>query len=136
MPSRQIRRLALACAGTLLGPWVAAQDSHPYNDTWRVAYTNKAGVAREGKVVINGNTGSWDMIAVRRNNPCTVRAFPITVTAATSTALQFDIQRAAALPGCTDGTARLRRIDDNTVEGGVDDIRFRMLREPQAAPGG
>ena len=84
---------------------------------------------REGRVVITGGGGRWEMNVRQRTNPCAGREAPIVVTEATDSALRFIIQRSAALAGCEDGKARLERVDDKTLQGEFDGMQLRLVRE-------
>lgn len=120
-------RFFLALAALALA--AQAQESNPYNGTWKAEYTNRNGATREGKVVISDRTGTWDMAVQRGNNPCAGRAYPIAVTVANATELSFEISRAKTLAGCKDGSASLKRVDDKTLEGEFDDFKLRLVRQ-------
>jgi hypothetical protein len=125
-PSRVVCAAFLAVAGSAL-----AQADHPYNGTWRAELEGAAhGVPLEGTVVIEDEGGTWDILARKGNNPCVGREAPITVQQATADELVFEINRSKALPGCQDGMARLRRTDNNTLEGVFDKGRkVRLVRQ-------
>ena len=106
-----------------------SQEMKPYDGSWKAEYTAKNGTSREGKVTIANGAGTWDMAVQARNNPCLGRAYPITVTVATANELTFQINRAATLPGCKDGTASLKRVDEKTLEGEFDSTKLRLVRE-------
>jgi hypothetical protein len=106
-----------------------AEGPQSYDGTWKAEFVGRAGATRDGKVVIQGTTGSWDMAVRVRNDPCQGRAYPITVTSATDSELVFRIERAATLAGCKDGKASLRRVDERTLEGQFDGFKLRMLRD-------
>ena len=118
---------ALALAALALGS-AQAQDTNPYNGTWKAEYTNR-GAAREGKVVITDRTGTWDMAVQRSNNPCTGRAYPIEIIVANASELRFEISRAKALTGCKDGLAVLKPVNDKTLEGEFDNFKLRLVRQ-------
>ena len=104
---------------------VLAQSSNPYVGTWSASYQNASGKSRQGTVVVSEQGGTWDMDVASRDNPCTGRSVPIEVQRATSDDLVFAIRRSKALPGCKDGLAAFKRVDDRTLEGTFDN-RFAM----------
>ena len=106
-----------------------AQDVNPYNGTWKVAYDSKKGANREGTVVVSGKGGTWDMLTQRSKNACAGKEVPIAVRTATADELVFEINRSKALMGCKDGLAKLKRVDDNTLEGEFDGKKFTMTRD-------
>jgi len=65
-----------------------------------------------------------------RNNPCAGRVAPITVRSATADDLVFEINRSTALAGCKDGIAKLKRVDDKTLQGEFDGGRkLKLIRQ-------
>ena len=107
-----------------------AQEPNPYNGTWRAEFETKKGSDMEGTIVIKDQGGSWDMLGKANNNPCVGRAYPITVQQATAESLVFKINRAETLAGCKDGTVKLRRVDDKTLEGEFEKVRpIKLIRQ-------
>lgn len=106
-----------------------AQDTNAYVGTWRAEFKTSAGAMREGKVVISEKSGSWDMALQNRGNPCVGRAYPISIISATADELSFSIDRAKTLAGCPDGLAKLKKVDDKTLEGEFDQTRFKLVRQ-------
>lgn len=107
-----------------------AQDANPFNGTWRASFETKKGTGREGKVVISGQTGTWDLALQAGSNPCVGRAFPLAVQRATNEELVVEIQRSKALAGCKDGQATFRRVDDKTLQGEFDGGRkITLMKE-------
>lgn len=104
-----------------------AQQANPYDGSWRAAFEGQRGAGREGKVVISGQAGSWDMAVTDRKDPCVGRAAPISVQRSTPEELVFEINRSKALAGCKDTTVRFRRVDDNVLQGGFGGGRAMTL---------
>ena len=106
-----------------------AQAQSLYDGVWKAEYIAKSGTAREGKVVISGSGGNWDMAVQQRGNPCTGRAYPLSIVTASDTELSFKIERSTTLAGCQDGVALLKRVDAKTLEGEFDGLKLRMVRQ-------
>lgn len=118
-----ITTLFLASAAT-------AQETNPYNGTWRAEIEGLKGAALEGTVIIKDQGGTWDMLIRVRNNPCIGRAVPISIQRASADELVFEISRSKALPGCKDGLATLKRVDDKTLQGEFEEGRkLRLVRQ-------
>jgi hypothetical protein len=108
--------------------WVQAQEAS-YDGKWQASFEGSAvGASREGTVSISGKEGTWDMAVRSRKDPCIGRPYPITVQRATAEELVFDINRSKTLMGCKDGTAKLKRVDDKTLEGEFDGGRKLTLK--------
>jgi hypothetical protein len=122
-------RISLTLLASALSLAAYAQQPHSFNGTWKAQYTARSGAAREGTVVITDTTGTWDMAVQRSSNPCVGRAYPISVTPLSASEVQIVIHRAKTLPGCKDSAARLRRVNDNTLEGEVDDLSLTLVRQ-------
>jgi hypothetical protein len=107
-----------------------AQQSNPFNGTWGVEFDSKKGAAREGTVVINDQGGTWEVLNHKKNNACAGRAAPIAIQRATDEELVFEISMSKALTGCKDKIATLKRADDKTLQGELDDGRqFKLVRQ-------
>ena len=76
-------------------------------------------------------SGTWDFTTYtsNRNDPCAGRASPITVTVATPAELVFEVTRSKVLTGCSDFVAKLRRVDDKTLEGDVSGYKLKLARQ-------
>ena len=122
-------RTLVCCAVACLCSTSHAQEANPHIGTWKAEFTTKNGVSREGKVVISDKAGTWDMAIQIRNNPCAGKVYPITVLTASASELSFEINRAKTLTGCSDGLAKLRVIDDRTLEGQVDETKLKLIRQ-------
>lgn len=123
-----MHRIAISSlAGIMLSAACLAQEPNPYDGSWRAAYEGRQKAQREGKVVISGQGGSWDMAAFDRRDPCVGRPAPITVRQATPEELVFEIGRSKVLTGCRDGVARFRPVDDKTLQGHFDGRREMTL---------
>ena len=103
--------LALAAASAP----VCAQSDHPFNGSWTISFDGRRTADLEGTVVVQGDGGSWDMVAQASKNPCVGRPYPITVRKASADELVFTVNRAATLPGCKDSTYTFKKVDDKTL---------------------
>lgn len=120
----------IAFGGLLVVATVLAQQPNQYNGTWRVEFDSKKGVAREGTVVIKDQGGTWDVLHQKKNDPCAGRAAPISIQRVTEDELVFEISTSKALTGCEDRVVKLRRTDEKTLQGAIDDGRkIRLVRQ-------
>lgn len=100
--------------------WAGEPD---YKGPWIV---NGAGVSAMGRdvrwvadLVIDGAGGTWQSRATNRDNPCTGRKFPVSVSAASDDTLAFTIMGSEVLRGCPDTLIELKRADAGTLKGSV-----------------
>ena len=106
---------------------VVAQTDNPFNGSWTVSFDGKKTVDLEGAVTINGNGGTWDIVAQSRKNPCIGRPYPITVQKASADELVFTVNRAATLAGCKDSTYTFKKVDEKTLKGELGSGRAASL---------
>jgi hypothetical protein len=104
-----------------------AQTDNPFNGSWTVSFDGKKTVDLDGSVVIKGDSGTWDIVAQSRKNPCVGRGYPITVQKASADELVFTVNRAATLAGCKDSTYTFKKVDDKTMKGELGDGRAASL---------
>ena len=113
--------VVLACAPVL------AQEMFPYSGAWHVAMVSKKGEPREGTVTLTDKDGSWDIEHQVFKDPCKGMSAPIVIQRATADELVFQIVRSRSLRGCQDNVATLKRVDDRTLQGELDDGRKLVL---------
>lgn len=105
----------------------AAQDVASLAGTWSGAFALPSGQSREAKIVITGETGTWQTNARNRENPCIGREFPLDVLNVTPTSFDLAVNSSKSLSGCPDGKFQLKRVDDKTYEGQFADGRKLVL---------
>lgn len=101
----------------LVSEAAVAQADNPFNGGWTVSFDGKKIADMSGSVVINGDSGTWDIVGEVRKNPCIGRKYPITVHKASADELVFTVNRAASLIGCKDSTYTFMKVDDKTLKG-------------------
>ena len=111
----------LACAAA----W--AQEANPYSGTWQVSLVNNKGEHREGTVILADRDGTWDIEHQVLKNPCAGIRAPILIKSVSADELVFEIVRSRSLKGCKDNIATLKRINDTTLQGELDDGRKLTL---------
>jgi hypothetical protein len=110
--------------------WALAQTANPYDGTWKVKFDGTRTVDYEGTVVVQGDGGSWKVLARSQSNPCIGREAPISVHRATAEELVFEVNRSKVLTGCRDWTMSFQRVDDKTLRATTSDGRpMLMVRE-------
>jgi len=110
--------------------WALAQTANPYDGTRKVKFDGTRTVDYEGTVVVQGDGGSWKVLAHAQNNPCIGREAPISVHRATAEELVFEVNRSKVLTGCRDWTMSFQRVDDKTLRATTSDGRpMLMVRE-------
>lgn len=118
----RLRRLAPLMLG-LFAASVCAQGSNPYDGSWTIKMEGTNRVAYEGDLVIQGEGGSWKVLARDKRDPCIGREAPLVVRTATAEKLVFDVNRSKVLTGCPDWTMKLTPVDDKTLSGQFKDGR-------------
>jgi len=107
-----------------------AQQPNPYNGTWRVEFASQKDVVREGEVVIKDEAGSWQVLRHKKGNPCAGREAPVSIQLATEVGLVFAVNASKVITGCKDQVVTLKRVDDRTLQGTMDDGReITMVRQ-------
>lgn len=117
--------------GTLLVcPVAMAQEPNPYSGTWHASLEVQKGVIREGTVILKDQDGTWDITAQKMKNPCVGRPSPIVIQRTSTDELVFEINRSKALKGCKDNIAIMKRVNETTLQGKLDDGRkLTLVRE-------
>jgi hypothetical protein len=106
---------------------VLAQDGNPYSGTWKMSLVNKKGEHRKGAVNIADQEGTWDIDYQSVKDPCVGIRAPIVINSVSADELVFEIVRSRSLKGCKDSIATLKRVDDTTLQGALDDGRTLTL---------
>ena len=117
--------------GTLLiSPVALAEDQNPYSGTWHVNTVSNKGDPREGSVILKEQEGTWKINWMNVKNPCTGIRAPIVIKDASADGLVFEILKSRALRGCGDYVATLKRVNEMTLQGELDDGRkLTLVRE-------
>lgn len=108
-----------------------AQDGKSHDGNWVAQYPQrKNDNMLEAVVVLRGSTGTWNVTppSVRAKNPCLGRDYPVTVVAASGDSIELAVHGSKALTGCSDLSVKLKRIDETTLEGLIDDTRKVTLK--------
>lgn len=115
--------------GSLLAssPIALAQEPNPYQGTWDATLVNLKGETRKGTVTLNDQEGSWDINWTDFRKPCAGIRAPVVVQRASADELVFEINRSKALKGCKDNIVTLKRVDETTLKGELDDGRKLTL---------
>jgi hypothetical protein len=79
------------------------------------------------KVILAEQDGTWDIERQNVKTPCVGIRAPIVIKSVTGDALVFEIVRSRSLKGCKDNIATLQRVDENTLQGALDDGRTLTL---------
>ena len=106
-----------------------AEPGTPFEGTW---HAKLSGFKRpiEGTIVLQGQIGSWKFLNKSRNDPCIGLLAPIEEIQSSPDELSFVIARSKAIPQCNNNKAALKRIDENTYSGELNDGRkLTMTRE-------
>lgn len=111
----------------LLPGWVVAGDPNPHDGVWAVSFDGKKVVDLEGTLVVDGDVGTWKMVARAKKNPCVGRESPIAVQTATEDEFVFKIERSKSLRGCKDTAYTFKGIDESALQGEQPDGRSVTL---------
>jgi len=122
--------IGLVIAALLAAPIASAQEANLYDGTWKtVLEGGKKGGNRSGLVVLKDRGGTWDIDWSLKNNPCAGIRAPIVIQRASAEELVFQIKRSEALKGCKDNIATLKRVNEATLEGALDDGRALTMNK-------
>ena len=102
---------------------VWAQEANPYSGTWQAHLVNNKGEQREGTVILGDQDGTWDIERKQFKNPCVGIKAPILITRVSADELVFEIVRSRSLKGCKDNIVTLKRVNETTLQGELDDGR-------------
>jgi hypothetical protein len=109
----------------------AAQEKKAYDGEWLAQYPTRNGNrVLEAVVVLNAAGGTWriEPPTVRSKNLCLGIDYPVTVTQDSGESLHLSVQASKALTGCRDLSVNLKRVDDRTLQGLIDDVRKVTLK--------
>ena len=97
----------------------ASEGLENYTGTWKASMIDKKEGLRTGVVEINDQDGYMRMYSICVPAKCACRSLraPIAVKVASSNELVFKVLKSRVLKGCSDHTAKLRRLNGNTLEG-------------------
>jgi len=117
--------------GSVCAPVGMAQDSKPHDGSWVAQYPQrKNNNMLEAVVVLRGSTGTWNVTppSMRAKNPCLGRDYPVSVVAESADSIELAVHGSKALTGCSDLSVKLKRVDEKTFEGLIDDTRKVTLK--------
>jgi hypothetical protein len=117
----------LIIVALLVSPLAIAQEPNPYNGTWHASLVTQKGISREGTVIINDQGGTWKITSKIFKNPCAGLQAPIVIQRTSTDELVFKIFRSKALRGCDDDIATLKRVNETTLQGELNDGRKLTL---------
>jgi hypothetical protein len=118
-----VRRILISIAALFLFASAAAQEPAPFDGKWLAKFSTERGEAREAVLNVKGTSGTWQVQTRARGNPCVGLEAPVTATVVSASELELKFHNSKALTGCTDNGAKVRRVDDKTLEGTLDDGR-------------
>lgn len=110
-------RLCLAGMSLLLSALAAGQESHPYNGEWTIRLDTAQVAGMDGRLVIDGGGGTWDVRYMSNRNPCVGKEAPVVVRKATADELAFDVDFSKVLAGCNVVSYTVRPTGDGTLQG-------------------
>jgi hypothetical protein len=117
----------LVIGSLLVSPVALAQEANPYSGTWDATLVSFKGETRKGKVILKDKDGTWDMNWQSPKNPCVGKRSPVVVQRTSADELVFEIRRSEALRGCKDSIVTLKRVNETTLKGELDDGRKLTL---------
>ena len=118
---------SLLTAALLLSFTCAAQDLGSLAGIWNASFSTVTGIPRTAKIVIAGDSGTWQTAALNRDNPCIGREVPIAISNVTREGFGLAVIGSKALQGCPDSAWELKRMDDDNYEGQFGDGRKFVL---------
>ncbi|MGB7934608.1 MAG: hypothetical protein WCH04_20760 [Gammaproteobacteria bacterium] len=127
---RHIMRFLSVLLMAVLPALALAQEDNPYNGSWHASLVNEKGISREGTVIIIDQSGTWKITSKIFKNPCAGLQAPIVIQRTSTDELMFKINRSKALWGCDDDIATLKRVNETTLQGELNDGRkLTLVRE-------
>lgn len=117
---------AVLSATGLAGP-AAAQAPNPWDGAWHARFPDSRGATLEGRIVVEGSGGRWQIQFRSQNNPCFGREYPIVVKTATPGKLVFEVMRSDLITGCSNSTLTFTPVDDRTLEAPMSEGRKMTL---------
>lgn len=125
-------RIVAGGASLLLSALLFAQAPNPYNGNWTISLDAPGAKGLDGKLVIDGEGGTWDVRYMSKRNPCAGKEAPIVVRKATAEELTFDIDFGKVLSGCGVVSYAVRPAADGSLQGqSLDGQRQLMLKREQ-----
>ena len=122
-------RTAVGGASLLLSTLLFAQAPNPYNGNWAISLDAPGAKGLDGKLVIDGEGGTWDVRYMSKRNPCAGKQAPVVVRKATAEELSFDVDFGKVLTGCGVVAYTVRPTADGALQGqSVDGQRQLMLK--------
>ena len=95
----------------------AAQDASSLKGDWLVKFNGANGIAREAKLTIDGDNGSYqNAFKVSGGDPCLPIKAPTSVSDVSSEGFQLNILGSKSMTGCADWHLIAKRVDDKTYE--------------------
>ena len=92
-----------------------------HDGKWSAKWMNDRGQNREATVEIANESGTWKLLNLPQAggtlDPCDTRVHPLAVKQVAPDQLDVEIQRSKGLAGCRDGTFKVRRAADGSLEG-------------------
>ena len=118
MPAVRFRAVAALVCGTL-STVAGAQGPAPvsYVGTWNVVVREGFKPERQARLVLREKTGTWTD-GDRSPDPCSAKAFPVTVQRSDRLQLEFTVRRHDVLPACPKLAFKAAAIDATTLVGG------------------
>lgn len=117
-----VAALALASASTCFA-------QAELEGAWLAKFSTTTGTAREARVSIKGEEGTWRLAAARTNreDPCIGMAIPFAISKSEDV-YSFAMSPSKTMAGCgADYTLRFRKVDDQTYKGNFRDGREYVL---------
>ena len=111
---------------------LAAMAAPALDGHWDVTFSTRDGESRQAVVEISGGAGTWTSLprsGKEKRDPCVDRPFPLKVASASPTQVVLEVAFAATIPGCKDRVGKGKIIDDNVIEGKLENGKpLRMVR--------
>lgn len=122
---------ALAATLLLLSPLLNAQAPNPYDGNWTITLDTPRAKGLDGKLVIKGEGGTWDVRYMTKQNPCAGQEAPIFVRKATAEELEFDVDFSKVLTGCKPVSYIVRPAADGSLQGQSSDGQRQVVLKRQ-----
>ena len=116
---KEILAAALATALSSGSVTAYAQDANSIDGKWTVKFTNKAGNSYEAWLELKGASGQYQLSPHPqrgKSDPCDKVAAPVSV-GRSGEELVVIVKYSEALRGCSDRTIKLKKINEQTLEG-------------------
>jgi hypothetical protein len=99
------------------GTGAVAEETNPFNGTWNGKVIPANGKAISAELVVKENSGTWKLSfeSTKHVDGCAKAERTIAVSRTTASELEFVVQR-PAIPGCSEFSLTLHRVDDKTLE--------------------